>query len=338
MAKLQILRDACATLKNPFCDNKLALMGQRPRSLGRSGSGLKVRSKLCLLQWCGLSALSAFLAEVLGRCPRLVWCRAFGAERMESRRLSLSLFQMFTRMSLAFLLVFWLALPVAGLGAHKDDQPDKQAIQISGESHLQADVALSVSFPTAMVTAAEIDLEAKECPLRFEPPLAGKFVWKSETEGEFKPTAVPPGHEFNILLRAKLADASGKPVSADGPIGTRASEPFQVEALYYGEDPNNALERRPSIALRFHPKVKPADLAEAAWFQDRDSREHYPVEVVLQDEAAGPVDSATVTPRSDLPAGRTFDLIVDGLKEAVTGTKLPTVYVKALGETRSLKV
>ena len=257
---------------------------------------------------------------------------------MESRRLSLSLFQMFTRMSLAFLLVFWLALPVAGLGAHKDDQPDKQAIQISGESHLQADVALSVSFPTAMVTAAEIDLEAKECPLRFEPPLAGKFVWKSETEGEFKPTAVPPGHEFNILLRAKLADASGKPVSADGPIGTRASEPFQVEALYYGEDPNNALERRPSIALRFHPKVKPADLAEAAWFQDRDSREHYPVEVVLQDEAAGPVDSATVTPRSDLPAGRTFDLIVDGLKEAVTGTKLPTVYVKALGETRSLKV
>ena len=239
---------------------------------------------------------------------------------------------------LAVLLLLCLLLPTAILYAQQNEPTAKARIEISGDAHLQADSTLYLNFPTAMVTPAEIDMEAKECPIRFEPPLAGKFIWKSETEGEFKPHAVPPGRTFKIFPRTNLADASGKSVTSTGPIGTRVSEPFKVEALYFAEDTNNTLEKRPSIALRFHPKVSPADLVEAAWFQDRDSREHYPVEVVLQDDANGPVDTATVTPRTDLPAGRTIDLIVDGLKEAVTGTRQPSIYVKALGETRSLKV
>ena len=55
-------------------------LGQRPRTLSNNGAGLKARSNPCPGRWIGPTALSSSNAGVLGRCPRLVWGRAFGPE------------------------------------------------------------------------------------------------------------------------------------------------------------------------------------------------------------------------------------------------------------------
>lgn len=226
-------------------------------------------------------------------------------------------------------------LSSVSLGA-TDRNKGVQKVQMVGEpgSAISADSNISVSFPTAMVPAAQIDVEAKESPIRFDPPLRGKFIWKSQTEGEFAASEVPPGTEFKVFLSQGLVDLAGKPVVAKQSLGTRVSEAFTVETFFNEEK----LDRRPSVPVRFSVNVRPANLAESAWFQDRDSRQRFPVEVVLQEHEGETVESATVTPRVDLPGGRTFDLVVEGLKDAKTGTKLSLPFVSPLGETEALKV
>ena len=227
----------------------------------------------------------------------------------------------------------------ASIAELPNDRPAPAKVQIGGYGRVQRMVfsgaTFSVSFPSAMVEAGEIDSEANESPVRFEPPLATKFIWKSQTEGELKTPLVPPGKEFKILLRSGLKDLNGKPVTMDEPLGTRISPEFTIVSTACFEQ----LNRRPAVPLQLSPGVKPAELAGAAWFQDRDSRERYPVEVVLNDEQReSVVNSATVTPRADLPGGRAYDLVVDGLREAETGTRLPQPYVKHLGETTPLRI
>ena len=189
-----------------------------------------------------------------------------------------------------------------------------------------------------MVAGSEIDSEANPSPIRFEPPLTGSFVWKSQTDGEFTPKAVPPGTEFKVFLRKGLTALDKQPLNAADPVATRISEPFTVNVYYFPED-NAGLDRRPSIPMRFSCRVRPADLLKTVWFQDRDSRQRYPIDLVLeQEDTSGPVVSITVTPRGDLPLERTFDLLVDAVPDAATGTRLQNLVVQPLGVTKALKV
>ncbi len=216
----------------------------------------------------------------------------------------------------------------------------KSGPQLVGEqdSLLSAGGTLSVSFADAMVPASAIEVEAQKSPIVFVPELRGQFMWMSQTEGVFTCASVPPGTTFQVLLAPRLVDLAGRPVKTakpGEPLGIRKSGEFTVSS-YFSQNP---IDRRPSVELTFSVKIKPADLAGIAWFQDRDSRERFPAEVIVQpDEREKEITSATVTPRADLPAGRTFDLIVDGLKDAATGTALKRPFVKVLGETEALKV
>jgi len=230
-----------------------------------------------------------------------------------------------------------MVMPSAVHGAPKVGTRSKEKVQIIGDdTGFSSGAEITFSFPSAMVQTSEIDVEAKSSPIRFEPTLPGKFIWKSQTEGELKLGVVPPGKKFKILLAPDLADLEGKPVRAAEPLGSRESAPFTVNAVLYGEK----LDRRPSVSLQFNMDVRPADLVNAVWFQECESRQRYPVEVVLEDSEKQDalVRNATVTPRADLPGGKTFDLIVDGLKEASTGTRLAEVYVNPLGSTEALHV
>jgi len=57
-------------------------LGQRPRTSKQTGSGLKARTILGAVAI--VRAFSPdFLYHILGRCPRLVWCRAFGPHEPE---------------------------------------------------------------------------------------------------------------------------------------------------------------------------------------------------------------------------------------------------------------
>ena len=203
----------------------------------------------------------------------------------------------------------WLA-EIGACGAEAavagQSKPDA-ALVGDPQSPIFAGQSLTVSFARAMVAASEIDVEAKRSPIVLVPEVRGSFIWKSQTEGEFTFSAVPPGTKFEVLLAPGLADLAGKPVTTGKPgepLGTRSSSEFTVESNFE----QNPIDRRPSVDLTFSEEIKPADLAETAWFQDRDSRKHYPAEVVVQrDDEEKTVSSATVTPRVDLPPGRTFE-------------------------------
>jgi len=234
-----------------------------------------------------------------------------------------------------------LALLLAGNGARGEEASASGTngnAELVGDPQvlLAAETALTVSFAGAMVPASEIDTQPKESPIAFLPQVRGHFLWKSQTEGEFTPAAVPPGMQFKVMLAPGLTDLEGNPVHAEkggALLGVRSSQDFTVETSFnQGE-----IDRRPAVPLSFTVTVRPGDLAESAWFLDRDSRKRIPAEVIVEDQQKA-ISSATVSPRTDLPAGRTFDLIVDGLKDAATGTALKHPFVAPLGETAELKV
>ena len=84
--------------------------------------------------------------------------------------------------------------------------------------------------------------------------------------------------------RRGLVDLAGNPVKAGKagePLGMRSSEEFTVGST---SSRIRSITARPAVVLTFSVKIKPADLAETTWFQDRDSRKRYPAEVIVQPE------------------------------------------------------
>jgi uncharacterized protein YfaS (alpha-2-macroglobulin family) len=202
-----------------------------------------------------------------------------------------------------------------------------------GTVALTKDRTLTISFPTAMVPASEIDVQSKASPIRLNPATPVTFMWKSQTEGIAKLGKVAPGSQLEVHVVSGLKDHTGKTVPA-AMLGIATTPPFKAEISYYAE----TMAKRPSVSVTFNYPIRPADLAEAAWFQDRDSREHYPVEVVLPDDAGETVLETTLTPRADLPGGHTFDLLIDGISDAESGTRTSQLFIKELGKTEALNV
>src|SRR5207237_956156 len=88
--------------------------------------------------------------------------------------------------------------------------------------------------------------------------------------------------------------------------------------------------------------VRLDEAAQHIYFQDRESRGHFPVEVIqtAEDKTAGSLEAAgfRVTPRAPLPVGHTFDLIVNGLLDAKSRRPLRYLQVIPVGKTKPLKV
>ena len=217
-------------------------------------------------------------------------------------------------------------------------QSAKADIQIAwpGGGQINPGSVFHASFPAAMVPTGEIGVEGKPSPIRIDPELPGKWSWKSQTEGVFTVgEAVRPGENFKLMLVGGLKDLQGNAVESDTPVAERKSSDFKVSASFQV----GPQEKRPSGGLRFTYPVLPTSIAEAAWFQDRDNRKQYPVDVVVSDpDPKTPVTYASISPREDLPKGRTFDLIVEGISETGTGYRLPEIFVQPLGTTEPLRV
>ncbi len=200
--------------------------------------------------------------------------------------------------------------------------------------------SITVSFPAAMVPAEKIDAGGVASPISFDPPLDGKFLWKSVTEGEFTlPAELPPGMTYRARLAPGLRDARGAAVTA------KVSEIFTTPAFRARSefDETRHLRTRPQVLLEFNYAVDLSDVAERIYFQDRDNFQRIGSEISLRtidrNDPAQPESSVLrVSPREDLPAGRTFDLILDGVRAQTGGKPLPFLQRFPLGTTQPLKV
>ncbi|HEY0793596.1 MAG TPA: alpha-2-macroglobulin family protein [Chthoniobacterales bacterium] len=223
--------------------------------------------------------------------------------------------------------------------AHADEEaprPEGGDVLIApSEGQIEPGTTLTFTFPEAMVGADRIDVADQPLPFISKPKLEGQYLWKSQTEGVFTVRHVIAGAVYRLTLAPQLQDATAKPVNVPDWEASFTAPSF---ALATDFEERAQLGARPQISLTSTYDVHLAEVADHAYFQDRDSHERFPTEVIQSE--AGPLEAHEfrVAPRAALPVGRTYDLIVDGLLDAAGRQPLPYLPVFPAGTTAPLNV
>jgi hypothetical protein len=236
------------------------------------------------------------------------------------------------------LLVFLCFVTWIGRAADPEPKtkPDAGGVLIEpSEGEIEPGTTLTFTFPTAMVGADRIDLADQALPFVSQPRLEGEFLWKSPTEGVFTVRGVIPGATCRLTLAPQLADASDKPVEAPDWSAEFTTPAFSITTDF---EESGHLSDRAQLSLESTYAVRLTEVAEHSYFQDRDSRQRFPAEVIQTGESSNEGSEFRVGPREPLPVGRTYDLIVDGLLDAKSRQPLPYLKVFPAGTTVPLKV
>ena len=208
------------------------------------------------------------------------------------------------------------------------------------EGELDPGQVLTITFPAAMVKAEAINSDGYACPFVSEPKLPGKFLWKSQTEGEFTVgDKLVPGTHYRLSLAPALKDLEGKAVNAPdwGAEFTTAEFRFILDQDDYSK--REHLDSQEQVSLKSTWPVSFKDAAEHVYFQDRDSHERLPAQVVLKENAAPESGTGfSVEPREPLPVERVFDLVIEGVTDLNAGKPLPYIQVFPLAPTHAMKV
>lgn len=241
-------------------------------------------------------------------------------------------------------LLIWF-LSVASLSAAPNEsttdlKPDAGGVNISpGSGLVTPGEEITITFPTAMVAADRIDVSDQPCPFVSMPKVEGTFLWKSQTEGVFTVSDVVPGAHHRITLARGLSDLSGQPVAPPQWGAILEAPPFTVSSDFVETEQLRAL---PQVELNTNYDVDLSDAVTHVYFQDRESRTRFPVNIVLSsdEKVTAPPRAQTfrVEPREPLPLHHTFDLIVDGLVDARTHQPLSYLKVFPAGRTVPLKI
>jgi len=255
------------------------------------------------------------------------------------------------RISLAFLL---LALTFAHAELPPDprefsNSPSAFGVEIDPkDGTLNRFTTFTMSFPTEMVSPAAIDAEGGDVPVEIWPPVECEFVWRTQSRGDLRLTGpLIPGQEYRFRLRDGLRDLAG----ASAPFEKWGAQ-FFTESLrvFSSVEPRDQLSSRPQVSLEFNFPIKLPGLPETIWFQNRETRERFSCEVllnraegVLGDEIVDAGDFSApmdfrVRPLKPLPVNATYDLIVDSPLSETGARSLPYPRVFPLGTTRPLAV
>ncbi|HZA38935.1 MAG TPA: MG2 domain-containing protein, partial [Candidatus Baltobacteraceae bacterium] len=218
--------------------------------------------------------------------------------------------------------------------------PDAGGVLIEpSEGQIAPGTELTITFPSAMVSADKIDLSEQPSPFVSKPKIEGNFLWKSQTEGVFVVKSVVAGAKHRLTLARDLKDVSGKSVVAPGWSAEFTATPFTISSDFSERE---QLNRQPQIPLETSYNVRLTEVAGHVYFQDRDSRQRFPVDVILRSDEKPTeeleAEDFRVEPRQPLPVGRTYDLIVNGLLDAKSRRPLPYLKVIPVGKTEPLKV
>ncbi len=234
------------------------------------------------------------------------------------------------------------------------NDPTAGGMSVDGisEGHvLDAETALTITFPFEVVPADKIDAYDAESPVVADPALDVRFSWQTQSQGTLSVDGpLIPAQKYHFQLRPGLAGLAAEPLPIDAWGVELETPPFDVEGDFSKRSSLNSL---PQVRLEFNYPVRLSDAATGIWFQNRVTRQRIAAEILLnvpdgeiRDERV--VDSKLdpeeqilalrVRPVSPLPVGQYFDLVVDGVRDAVGGrtTRYPRVF--ALGTTRPLEL
>jgi alpha-2-macroglobulin len=237
---------------------------------------------------------------------------------------------------------------MAGTSFAQDDEqeepsnakPDAGGVVIEPSSGKIAEGdTITITFPVSMIAGNLIDVGDQPSPFVSEPKLDGTFLWKSQTEGIFFVTGVVAEARHRLTLASGLKDVTGKPFVVKDWSAEFRTPKFAITTEF---SERKQLAARPQIYLESTYAVRLDEAAQHIYFQDRDARHRFPVEIIqtAEGKAAGSLEATgfRVTPRAPLPVGYTFDLIVNGLVDAKSRRPLPYLQVMPAGKTEPLEV
>lgn len=206
---------------------------------------------------------------------------------------------------------------------------------IEGQPQNATAAQIEVRFPAPMIPAAQVNQEVDAAQiLEIKPALAGKFRWRSTQSGTLTLSALPQlGKSYTFQARA-LKDAAGR-ATPRGEAVTVQAPPLTITHYtprWFGD--TNAT-RTPSVTLFFNDAVTAANLAQAAYFTDKNrqrvsvsalsplfsevqvpattrtgtwAEQHSPAAPVKPDQLI--TSAVTVKPSSPLPVGQEWTLVV----------------------------
>jgi len=248
--------------------------------------------------------------------------------------------------------------PPSGFAIPEDSRPFVNAKDGGGltvekyDEEVRVYSGLGLTFPSPMVTADKIDLEGIESPVSVWPPLDVNFFWRTTVQGDlFVKGPVIPAQTYRFRLRDGLANAEGVALLTDVWGVEMQSPPLRIIECDYGE--RDSLNARPQVPVEFNYPVDLSTAAEGAWFQDRVSRARFPAEILLNHAESPIAEGETIDasgtlpekvysfryrPVRPLPVGRSFDLVVDGVRDAYAGRGMVYPRVFPLGKTRPIEI
>lgn len=236
----------------------------------------------------------------------------------------------------------WLILLLCASGFGANPKLDSAAGGISiepNEGEIAAGSEITITFPSEMVKADKIDMVDQPCPFVSAPKIEGTFLWKSQTEGVLTVKSLVAGARHRLTLAPGLTNASGQAVVGPGWAVELKAAPFNIATDFESREHLNA---QPQIVLNTTYDVRLSEVAEHVYFQDRETRTRFPVDVIIwsEDQAPPAIEAKEfrVSPRAPLPASRTFDIVVNGLVEAQSRQPLPYLKVFPAGKTEPLKI
>src|SRR5262245_58318767 len=218
-------------------------------------------------------------------------------------------------------------------------KPDAGGVVIEPSSGKIAEGdTITITFPVSMVATDLIDVGDQPSPFVSEPKLDGPFLWKSQTEGIFTVSGLVAGARHRLTLAPGLKDATGKPFVVKDWSAEFRTPKFAITTEF---SERKKLLARPQIYLDSTYAVRLDEAAQHIYFQGRDSRQRFPVEVIqtAEGKTADSLEATgfRVTSRAPLPVGHTFDMIVNGLLDAKSRRPLPYLQVMPVGKTEPLE-
>jgi alpha-2-macroglobulin len=239
-------------------------------------------------------------------------------------------------MKCALFILFCLLPWLAQAAETENPTPEAGGVLISpGSGEIETGTVLTFTFPTSMIETTNIDLPNRPLPFTSRPELEGEFLWKSQTEGTFTIKRVRAGATYHLALVQGLTDLDHQAVTPGDWNAEFKTKAFSVTANF---DARSELSNQPQVSLETTYDVRLTEVAEHAYFQDRDSRQRYPVDVIQNEQDSAESSEFRAIPRDPLPVGRTFDLIVDGLVDASSQEPLSYPRVFPAGTTAPLKI
>jgi alpha-2-macroglobulin len=194
---------------------------------------------------------------------------------------------------------------------------------------------ITITFPNPMVPAAQIDMGNQTPPFFSTPKVDGTFLWKSQTEGEFTVSNVVAGANVHFTLDPALKDVTGTPFKVPEWSADFTTPVFSIST---DTESRTNLTAQPRIPLKTTYDVLLTEVATHAWIQDRDSRAHFPVEIIQTTDGPPEANEFQVMPSDALPPNHTYDLVVEGLQESKGRQPLPYPDVFPLGDTHNLHI